>query len=88
MLFIKWIASSGKLFTLTDCLKKIITPYLEILLVLFCLLACVPGMCGENHTEVCGHCLQNSTCDHVDGTCENGCEAGYQGRDCKSGRQI
>lgn len=46
------------------------------------LAVCDPGMCGTNCTEVCGHCDQTN-CSHIDGTCEDGCEAGYLGRLCK-----
>nr|XP_022310033.1 multiple epidermal growth factor-like domains protein 11 isoform X2 [Crassostrea virginica] len=47
-----------------------------------CNLACGQEMCGDNITQPCEHCLHPSSCSHVDGICENGCEAGYHGRFC------
>ena len=33
------------------------------------------------------HCYTNtSSCDHVYGKCEGGCEPGYEGKDCIKGK--
>lgn len=45
-------------------------------------LACDPRTCVDNDNHDCGHCLKQTNCNNVDGTCNNGCEAGYHGRYC------
>eukprot|EP00105_Crassostrea_gigas_P011263 XP_011426840.1 PREDICTED: receptor-type tyrosine-protein phosphatase mu-like isoform X2 [Crassostrea gigas] len=44
---------------------------------------CQMGMYGVNCVEKCGNCKNNETCDIVNGTCPNGCAAGYNGTVCK-----
>ena len=48
-------------------------------------LECAFGKYGLNCSSVCGHCSDLSDCVHIDGTCQNGCQSGYQGRLCKDG---
>ena len=45
-------------------------------------------MFGENCSESCGNCLDGEQCHHVNGTCDNGCAAGWQGEMCRTGKQI
>lgn len=42
-------------------------------------------MYGVNCSKSCGNCKNNQQCDHIDGTCMNGCENGYQGFKCDKG---
>jgi hypothetical protein len=37
---------------------------------------------GSNCQLTCGHCFNGEICDHVDGTCHNGCAAGWIGTLC------
>ena len=46
-----------------------------------CLSGFYGNMCGQSCS---GHCLNNSVCDHIDGTCRDGCEAGYVGKLCNT----
>eukprot|EP00105_Crassostrea_gigas_P019607 XP_011438156.1 PREDICTED: multiple epidermal growth factor-like domains protein 11 [Crassostrea gigas] len=51
---------------------------------------CNSGTYGENCTYQCGECLNAVTCDHVDGTCSEGCNPGWQTTDtcqkpCRNG---
>ncbi|XP_078327376.1 uncharacterized protein LOC111113020 isoform X6 [Crassostrea virginica] len=48
-----------------------------------CELECWNGTYGEVCNGTCGHCLANTVCNHVNGTCESGCTPGYQGGFCK-----
>ena len=38
------------------------------------------------HFKVCGACYEKEQCDYKNGTCPNGCEDGYKGRQCKTGK--
>ena len=48
---------------------------------------CQPGYYGNKCEQVCsGHCLNKLVCNYIDGTCSDGCKAGYIGKlchDCK-----
>lgn len=48
-------------------------------------LACLHGTYGQNCAMTCGNCLENQTCDNVNGTCTNGCDEGFKDDFCKSG---
>lgn len=43
---------------------------------------------GENCSFSCGNCEDNEKCSHIDGTCTNGCDKGYQGTKCDTGIEI
>ena len=49
---------------------------------------CGVGYYGEGCTEECSlHCTGlNNTCHHVNGTCDLGCNPGYQGHLCNQGK--
>lgn len=47
---------------------------------------CQNNKYGAECSEDCGHCLDGTQCDNVNGTCYNGCEAGYHKTRCKRGR--
>ena len=49
---------------------------------------CKAGEFGQNCTESCGNCVQNEACHHVNGSCLNGCDAGYEGTNCTQGKSI
>lgn len=49
------------------------------------LLECRYGYYGERCSNECGHCLNNTACHHVTGTCVNGCEPGYKAPNCTKG---
>lgn len=44
-------------------------------------------MFGEGCAKRCGHCRNDTCthCNHVNGSCLNGCEAGYKGNHCIDG---
>lgn len=46
--------------------------------------ACPVGKYGPNCGEICGHCYNNTVCYHGNGTCLEGCEAGYWNHNCKT----
>nr|XP_022325437.1 receptor-type tyrosine-protein phosphatase F-like isoform X2 [Crassostrea virginica] len=44
---------------------------------------CARGWYGQNCSMECSkHCLNNATCNHVNGTCPWGCSPGYRGSMC------
>lgn len=45
---------------------------------MFISLECPAGLYGEHCSNNCGNCLNNTNCHHVNGTCSEGCEPGYQ----------
>ena len=47
--------------------------------------ACSAGRFGDNCQYVCGQCADEKPCDHVNGSCYNGCREGWHGTRC--GRQ-
>lgn len=49
-----------------------------------CFVACPKGTFGQNCRKTCGNCLHNTTCNHENGTCPNGCDAGFKGQYCST----
>ena len=49
---------------------------------------CSVNTFGQNCSRTCGHCLGAERCNHIDGTCETGCAAGWQGRLCLTGKTL
>lgn len=45
--------------------------------------ACPHGYYGDKCADKCGKCLNNQTCDNVNGTCTRGCDEGFKGDLCK-----
>lgn len=43
---------------------------------------CDENKYGENCSKSCGNCSGSEQCHHINGTCINGCESGYQGPKC------
>lgn len=52
------------------------------------LIACDSHFYGENCSMPCGNCLESEQCQHINGTCMNGCASGYQGPTCKEGKFV
>ena len=49
---------------------------------------CISGWYGQNCSMQCSkHCLNNTPCDPVDGTCQRGCSPGYRGSMCTEGKE-
>ena len=46
---------------------------------------CAKGYYGNGCSEVCGHCVDQNGCHHINGSCLNGCKEGYMGDLCKTG---
>lgn len=49
---------------------------------------CALGQFGKNCNYSCGHCSDVSQCSGVDGACQSGCAAGYQGLYCMQGKTV
>lgn len=49
---------------------------------------CSPGSYGANCLQKCGQCRGNSTCNMFDGSCPDGCSAGYIGSLCSESKYI
>ena len=47
-------------------------------------LECSDGTYGKECQDICGYCADLDVCHHTNGSCPNGCEAGYKGRLCKT----
>ena len=45
---------------------------------------CSDGTYGKKCQDMCGYCADLDVCHHTNGSCPNGCEAGYQGILCKA----
>lgn len=41
---------------------------------------------GDGCQKSCGQCVNKTQCDHVIGTCPQGCEVGYKGQICDQGQ--
>ena len=46
---------------------------------------CENGTFGQDCTQICGKCVGDKPCHHIDGTCMNGCDPGYKGNLCTEG---
>lgn len=46
------------------------------------IVACTAGHYGDNCTKTCGNCLDDKTCNNVNGTCTDGCKEGFKGGLC------
>lgn len=55
---------------------------------IFVSLECPVGLYGDHCNNNCGNCLNNTTCHHVNGTCFEGCEPGYQEHNCTEGKHL
>ena len=51
-------------------------------------LECKQGQYGPNCDSKCGHCLIDSDCSRIDGTCHTGCNDGYRGPQCYQSMNI
>lgn len=53
------------------------------------LIECNSGWFGINCSQQCvGHCKDDTTCNHVTGQCDRGCDAGWTRSLCEQGGQI
>lgn len=50
------------------------------------ILTACEGEYGVNCSKVCGACYGKEQCDYENGACPNGCEDGYKGRQCRTGK--
>lgn len=47
---------------------------------------CSIGLHGANCGQQCkGHCRDGTTCNHVTGLCDTGCDTGWKGVQCDKG---
>lgn len=53
--------------------------------VFYYIIECNDRKYGDGCQRKCRLCLNMTQCDHVNGTCSQGCEAGYQGQMCEQG---
>ena len=51
-----------------------------------CFVACDNGTYGQDCNNTCGFCRDQEVCDHSNGTCFNGCDAGYAGESCMASK--
>ena len=40
---------------------------------------------GQDCGKECGECVNDEQCHHINGTCLNGCDRGFQGHECNEG---
>lgn len=52
------------------------------------ILACSNRTYGENCSQTCGKCRNLGQCHHINGTCSNGCDRGYQGDKCDKSEYL
>lgn len=52
-------------------------------------LDCEEGLYGVYCGQPCvGHCKDNTSCHHVTGQCDEGCDGGWTGKHCNIGTNI
>lgn len=51
-------------------------------------LVCENETYGQECNYTCGQCRDNKNCYHTNGTCLSGCDPGYFGDLCKTGKEI
>ena len=54
----------------------------------FEIVECKDNTHGLGCIGLCGHCLYGDQCDHVNGSCPNGCDKGTYGDKCDKGLLI
>lgn len=54
----------------------------------FSLIECSDGTYGPECRNLCGNCSDGDWCNHVNGSCPNGCVAGVSGDTCDTGKNI
>ena len=47
---------------------------------------CQKNKYGLNCSKTCGNCRESSQCHHINGSCLNGCDPGFQGEKCNMGK--
>ena len=68
-------------------MKQYIVIDIDIYLVIF-VLACDPGKYGYRCNDTCGQCRDKGMCFHTNGSCLSGCDTGYYGDLCKTGKKC
>ena len=53
-----------------------------------CQTECTDGMYGPNCQMPCGNCANSAVCDKINGSCPDGCMAGYQEPLCVEGKYF
>lgn len=49
---------------------------------------CESNKYGPNCSSTCGHCKDGEPCSTVTGACNGGCEYGWVGKQCDTGKQC
>lgn len=52
------------------------------------ILVCDYKTYGQDCSLRCGNCSNGETCQHVNGSCFHGCDAGVSGEQCNDGNNI
>ena len=60
----------------------------HVCITLFLVQECDVGSYGFNCNNSCGNCLDNTTCEKIKGKCLNGCEPGWRGDVCLTGKNF
>lgn len=56
-------------------------------MIIFFIIECGKGWYGDNCRQQCkGYCKDGTSCNHVTGQCDEGCDAGWTGKLCDNGR--
>lgn len=58
----------------------------NIIFFIFSIKGCESVFYGDDCKEICGNCFGINQCFHTNGTCLTGCENGYEGDVCKTGK--
>lgn len=76
---IRWFLCTWKMYLYT-CM------YINLENVQFSWKECPRFTYGKGCFQRCGNCANGATCDHVTGTCPEGCMPGYTGNKCDKGQ--
>ena len=49
---------------------------------------CTINKYGQDCRQSCGNCTKGEQCNHVNGSCPNGCDAGVTGENCDTGKLV
>lgn len=52
---------------------------------MFSIIDCTNNKYGDGCQTDCGHCFNMIQCHHINGTCFDGCDPGYDGTKCDQG---
>lgn len=69
-------------------MRSILGCVYDMFLYIQIIVECDGNKYGQDCRQTCGNCTDGEQCDHVNGICKNGCDAGMMGDTCDQCKHI